>query len=209
MPLPQVCCPNCRAVMSMDILFAEDAPREALNAIVAAHPAGESFIRPLLRYVGLFAPAKSQMSHARVASLVNELAPMIRTAQFERNGRTWACQIDYWRQGFEHMLALRDQQRLNLPLKSHGYLLEVLAGLIDKVEARAESHTERQRQGHAGLGTPEARAVPAPAQAPAVVAPAARTEEQRQITPTVADALSQIRRITKEMNTFADTGKMP
>lgn len=207
MPLPQVCCPNCRAVMSMDILFAEDAPREALNAIVAAHPAGDSFIRPLLRYVGLFAPAKSQMSHARVATLINELVPMIRTAQFERNGRTWVCPIEYWRQGFEHMLALRDQQRLNLPLKSHGYLIEVLAGLIDKVEARAETHTERQRQGHAGLGTPEARASPDPA--PTIVPPTARTNEERQVTPNVADALSQLRRITQEMNTFSDTGKMP
>lgn len=207
MPLPQVCCPNCRVVMSMDILFAEDAPREALNAIVAAHPAGDSFIRPLLRYVGLFAPAKSQMSHARVAALVNELAPMIRAAQFERNGRTWPCPIEYWRQGFEHMLMLRDQQRLNLPLKSHGYLFEVLAGLIDKVEDRAETHTERQRQGHAGLGTPEARAAPMPT--PAVMSPAARTDAERQVTPAAADALSQIRRITKEMNTFADTGKMP
>lgn len=207
MPLPQVCCPNCRAVMSMDILFAEDAPREALNAIVAAHPAGDSFILPLLRYVGLFAPAKSQMSHARVATLVNELAPMIRTAQFERNGRAWVCPIEYWRQGFEHMLALRDQQRLNLPLKSHGYLLEVLVGLIDKVEARVETHTERQRQGHSGLGTPEARASPAPA--PAIVPPTARTNEERQITPTVENALSQIRRITKEINTFADKGNTP
>lgn len=203
MPLPQVCCPNCRAVMSMDILFAEDAPREALNAIVSAHPAGDSFIRPMLRYVGLFAPAKSQMSHSRVASLVNELAPMIRGAQFQRNGRTWVCSIEYWRQGFEHMLALRDEQRLNLPLKSHGYLLEVLAGLIDRTEARAETQTERQRQGHSGLGTAEARASPAPAIEP----PPARSAAERQVTPNAAEALGAIRRITKELNSFATTGK--
>lgn len=205
MPLPQVCCPNCRAVMSMDVLFAEDAPREALNAIIDAHPAGDSFVKPLLRYIGLFAPAKSQMSHSRVASLVSELAPMIRAAQIERHGRTWVCPIEYWRQGFEHMLAQRDQGRLTLPLKSHGYLFEVLAGLSDKTESRTESHTERQRQGHAGLGTPQARASP---DAP-VSLPAPRTNEERQRSPTVASAISAIRRITTEMNQLADTGKMP
>lgn len=205
MPLPQVCCPNCRAVMSMDILFAEDAPREALNAIVAAHPAGDSFIRPLLRYVGLFAPAKSQMSHARVAALVNELVPMIRAAQFERNGRTWACPIDYWRQGFEHMLAQRDQGRLKLPLKSHGYLLEVLAGLSNKAESRAETNLEQQRQGHSGLGTPEARAAPAVA-VPAVIPPGEPVN--RQITATIQKELTTLRRLTKEINAFSREGKI-
>jgi hypothetical protein len=205
MPLPQLCCPNCRAVMSLDILLAEDAPREALNAIVDAHPAGDSFVKPLLRYVGLFAPAKSQMSHTRIAALVNELAPMIRSAQIERNGRTWVCPIEYWRQGFEHMLAQRDQGRLNLPLKSHGYLLEVLAGIADKAEARIETHTERQRQGHSGLGTPEARASPAPI--PAVIA-AAETGE-RQITPGIAESLKTLRQLTKEMNQFSKEGKLP
>jgi hypothetical protein len=198
MPLPLLCCPNCRAVMSLDVLLADDAPREALMAIIEAHPAGDSFIKPLLRYVGLFAPAKSQMTHARMAALVNELAPMIRAAQIERNGRTWACPIDYWRQGFEHMLAQRDQGRLILPLKSHGYLLEVLAGLADKAESRAETHTERQRQGHAGLGTPEARASPS---TPVEMVPATpRTEGERQLTPDVAEALSNLRQMTKKIN---------
>lgn len=203
MPLPQVCCPNCRAVMSLDILLAEDAPREALNAIVAVHPAGDSFVLPLLRYVGLFAPVKSQMSHSRVATLVNELAPMIRAAQFQRTGRTWVCPIDTWRAGFEHMLTARDEGRLNLPLKSHGYLLEVLAGLIDRAESRVEMQTERQRQGHSGLGTPEARASPQVSIEP----PPARTDAERQVTQNAADALGAIRRITKEMNAFATTGK--
>jgi hypothetical protein len=192
--------------MSLDILLADDAPRAALLAIVDAHPAGDSFIKPMLRYVGLFAPAKSQMSHARVATLVNELAPMIRAAQIERNGRTWVWPIEYWRQGFEHMLAQRDQGRLSLPLKSHGYLLEVLAGLADRAESRTETHTERQRQGHSGLGTPLARASPEP------VVPADKSVVvaggERQITPDIAASLNQLRQLTKEMNSFSKEGKI-
>jgi hypothetical protein len=204
MPLPQLCCPSCRAVMSLDVLLADDAPREALNAIVDAHPAGDTFIKPLLRYVGLFAPTKTQMSHSRLAGLVNELAPMIRAAKIEHNGRTWPCPIDYWRQGFEYMLAQRDLGRLILPLKSHGYLFEVLVGLSDKAESRVESHTERQRQGHAGLGTPEARASPVtPTPAAAV-----RTDAERQRTPHVNDAINTLRRMTKELNTFSNQGTL-
>ncbi|KIP19207.1 hypothetical protein KY49_3316 [Burkholderia sp. MSHR3999] len=205
MPLPQLSCPNCRAVMSLDVLLADDAPREALNAIVDAHPAGETFIKPLLRYISLFAPSKSQMSHSRIAALISELAPMIRAAQIERNGRTWPCPIDYWRLGFEHMLAQRDLGRIKLPLKSHGYLLEVLAGFSDKAESRAETHLERQRQGHAGLGTPEARTSPAAA-VPAVVA--AAESGSRQITPTIKESLNTLRRLTKEINQFSKEGKI-
>lgn len=190
--------------MSLDVVLTDDAPREALAAIIDAHPAGDSFVKPMLRYVGLFAPAKSQMSHSRMAALIRELAPMIRAAQFERNGRAWVCPVEYWRQGFEHMVAMRDDGRLNLPLKSHGYLFEVLTGLIDRVESRAETQTERQRQGHSGLGTPEARASPPPAIDP----PPARTDAERRVTPKVTEALGAIRRITQEMNSFSNTGKI-
>lgn len=198
MPMPQLCCPNCRAVMSLDVLLADDAPREALNAIIDAHPAGNTFIKPLLRYVGLFAPSKTQMSHTRLGALVNELAPMISAAKIESNGRTWVCPIEYWRQGFEYMLAQRDLGRLNLPLKSHGYLLEVLAGIADKAESRAESRTEKQRQGHSGLGTPEARASPVPPVE--IVPPVGRTEGERQLTPDAAEALNNLRQMTKKIN---------
>ncbi|RQV04178.1 hypothetical protein DF039_34285 [Burkholderia cenocepacia] len=192
--------------MSLDIVFAEDAPREALNAIVDAHPAGDSFVKPLLRYIGLFAPSKSQMSHSRIAALINELAPMIRSAQIERNGRSWSCPVDYWRQGFDHMLSLRDQGRLKLPLKSHGYLLEVLSGIADKAESRAETHAERQRQGHAGLGTPPARAEPQPTAADILIE--SQQTGPRQVTEGVAQSLSALRRITKEMNQFSKEGKI-
>lgn len=191
--------------MSLDVLLAEDAPREALNAIVDAHPAGESFVKPLLRYIGLFAPLKGQMSHSRIAALVNELAPMIRSAKIECNGRTWVCPIDYWRQGFEHMLGQRDLGNLILPLKSHGYLLKVLAAFSDKAESRAETRLEAQRQGHAGLGAPEARASLSPA-LPDVLANAGQSGP-RQITADVAESLTALRRITKEMNAFSNKGQ--
>ncbi|NTZ82383.1 hypothetical protein FCJ61_04960 [Burkholderia metallica] len=207
MPLPEVVCPNCRVRMSLDVLLADQAAREALNAIVEVHPAGDTFVKPLLRYIGLFGPAKTQMSHSRIATLINELAPSISAAQIVHNGRTWPCPLGYWSQGFEYMLSMRDQGRLKLPLKSHGYLFEVLAGFTDKAESRAETHREQQRQGHAGLGTPEARASP-PEPALLTAPEPEPVSGERQITATVAESLDKLRRMTKEMNVFSREGKI-
>jgi hypothetical protein len=190
MPLPLFTCPNCRAIMSLDVALADDAPRDALNAIIAAHPAGETFIKPLLRYIALFAPVKSQMSHSRLASLILELIPGIQSAQIERNGRVWPCPLDYWRQGFEFMLAQRDSGKLQLPLKSHGYLFEVLAGMADRTQGSAEARTERQRQGHAGYGTTQPVA---PADAlPRIPAPIVK----REVTPVAQHALQAVKALT-------------
>jgi hypothetical protein len=157
MPLPNVRCPNCACSMSLDVMLVEDAPREALNAVIEAHPAGATFIKPLMRYIGLFAPAKTQMSHSRIATLIRELVPMIREAKIERKGRIWPAPIDSWRNGFEHMLMLVGTGQLRLPLKSHGYLLEVLVGFAEKAEGLAETKREEQRAGHAGAGTSSER----------------------------------------------------
>ena len=39
-----------------------------------------------IRYIGLFRPAKSQLSWARTAKLLNELLPMIKAETVERDG---------------------------------------------------------------------------------------------------------------------------
>ncbi|VFR34684.1 hypothetical protein ANDA3_3763 [plant metagenome] len=112
----------------------------------------------MLRYVGLFAPAKSRMSYGRVANLVSEISPAMRAAEVTRHGRAWPAPLDYWRQGFETVLAQAHAGKLSLPLTSHGYLLEIIARMSDRAEAKQETTTEGQRAGHAGVGTAPARA---------------------------------------------------
>jgi hypothetical protein len=48
------------------------------------------------------------------------------------------------------MISKRD--KLTLPLKSHGYLLEIIAGYGNKAEAKAEAQTEARRGGHTPVG---------------------------------------------------------
>jgi len=158
MPLPTVTCPNCRVSASLDVFLSEDSVRAALDAVIDAHPAGQTLIKPMLRYVGLFAPAKSRMAYSRLASLIGEISPAMRAAQIQRNGRTWPAPMPYWQTAFETVLNAAHQGSLALPLKSHGYLLEVIARMSSKSEAKAEALREQQRAGHAGVGAPPERA---------------------------------------------------
>jgi len=158
MPLPSVTCPNCRVSASLDVFLSEDSVRAALDAVIDAHPAGQTLIKPMLRYIGLFAPAKSRMAYGRLASLIGEISPAMRAAQIQRNGRTWPAPMPYWQAAFETVLNAAHQGSLALPLKSHGYLLEVIARMSNKDEARVETLREQQRAGHAGVGLPPERA---------------------------------------------------
>jgi len=158
MPLPLITCPNCRVSASLDVFLADDSVRAALDAVIDAHPAGDTLIKPMLRYIGLFAPPKSRMAYSRIAALTAELTPAMRAAQISRNGRVWPAPQAYWQSAFQTVLDAAHAGKLSLPLKSHGYLLEVIARMSNRQEAQTEARREAQRAGHAGTGTPDARA---------------------------------------------------
>lgn len=161
MPLPTFRCPVCRNALTLDVVFAHDGVRDAILHLVNAHPEAGRLLRPLLAYVGLFAPVKTEMRYERVAALLGELVPMIHAGTVrDAHGQTWPAPLDYWRQAFEEMVARRDAGGLKLPLKSHGYLTAIVAGMSNKASASAERRIEAQRAGHAGAGTPVARMQP-------------------------------------------------
>lgn len=164
--LPTFDCPVCRNPLSWDVVFAHQGVRDAMLALVNAHAEGKKLLRPMLAYIGLFAPTKTAMRYERVASLANELVDLITPATITRGGRIWPAPADYWRQGFEEVVQrAHSNTGLRLPLNSHGYLLEVVTGYANKQEAQAEKHNEKQRAGHAGTGSyrPQSTTVGVPA----------------------------------------------
>lgn len=137
----QLNCPACGATFSLDAIIGHEGARDAvLAALQMPAPLGKT----LIQYVALFRPAQRALSMDRLAKLLNELLPMISKAQIERNGTIYAAPADYWRNAMDSMLAGRD--KLTLPLKSHGYLLEVIAGMAEKVAAKAEQKSEQGRK---------------------------------------------------------------
>lgn len=117
----KVKCPSCGASMSLDVLIAHD---EARDALVALSGISDELVKACLKYLTLFRPAERDLTFARVAKLVGEIAPMIRTAEISRNRQIHPAPREAWIWAFNRCLDARDAGKLKPPLTSHGYLLE-------------------------------------------------------------------------------------
>ena len=117
-------CPNCGAVHSLDSLINDADASSVLRAVLEMDA---EMGKAAIRYVGLFRPAKSQLSWARTAKLLNELMTMIKAQEVVRDGVSSPAPAEAWLHGFNETINARDQGRLKLPLKSHGYLLEIVS----------------------------------------------------------------------------------
>ena len=117
-------CPNCGAVHSLDSLINDADASAVLKAVLEMDA---ELGKAAIRYIGLFRPTKSQLSWARTAKLLNELLPMIKAQEAARDGVCFPAPTEAWIHGFNETVNARDQGRLKLPLKSHGYLLEIVS----------------------------------------------------------------------------------
>ena len=117
-------CPSCGATLSLDALIAHDAAREAL---AAAFKLSGVLGSALVRYLALFRPESRELTMDRVARLVGELLPDLQAQRISRNGQVCDAPLEAWVWAIEQALAARDAGRLTLPLKSHGWLYEVIS----------------------------------------------------------------------------------
>lgn len=117
-------CPCCGAENSLDALIAHDEARQSLWAVAQI---GGPMSTGLVRYLGLFRPEKSALSQSRMATLMAELLPMMQAGHIQRNGKSYPAPPAAWAYAFGEVLAARDNGSLSTPLKSHGYLLEVIS----------------------------------------------------------------------------------
>lgn len=117
-------CPNCGAANSLDSLVSDAEAAEVLKMLLELDA---DIGKAAIRYIGLFRPGKSQLSWGRTAKLLNELLPMIKAQEAARDGVCFPAPAEAWIHGFNETVNARDQGRLKLPLKSHGYLLEIVS----------------------------------------------------------------------------------
>lgn len=156
-------CPACAAEMDLDVLLAHEEGRHVLARLIAT---GTPLGAAMLRYLGLFRPAKRALSMARTLKLLTELWPDIERQAVTRKGREWAAPPAIWQAAVDQLLQSRDRGAITLPLTSHGYLYEVICGLSDKAESLAEQQVESQRR----HGLPPPTTHPPPPSAPPPVA---------------------------------------
>lgn len=117
-------CPVCGAENSLDALIANEDARELLWTLAQV---GGDLAKQLVKYLGLFRPEKSSLSGARMAKLLAELRPDILNQCIQRDGRVTKAPPVAWIWALGEVLSARDAGTLKTPLKSHGYLYEVLS----------------------------------------------------------------------------------
>ncbi len=117
----RVRCRACGAVASLDTLVDDAAAAEALQLAFSLSPLGPQ----LTRYLGLFRPGKNVLTWPRVVTLLGELLPAIQAGRVERDGKVVDVPLEAWAAALDKTIAARDTGTLKVPLRSHGYLLEV------------------------------------------------------------------------------------
>lgn len=136
-------CPSCGALMSLDVVVAHDGAREAVQAALQLPaPLGKH----LIQYLTLFRPAKRQLTLDKLSVILNELLPMVQAGEIRRDGKVYLIPVSVWVGGLQEMMDRHKAKPFVTPLKSHGYLLEVLIGRANSAEAKAEAKRERERQ---------------------------------------------------------------
>ncbi|NOT66702.1 MAG: hypothetical protein HOP06_11915 [Methylotenera sp.] len=133
-------CPCCQAEFPLAAAMNDVAARQAVARAFKFTPFGDL----LLAYIALFKPAQRALSMMRLTKMLDELLEDIQNAEITRNGNTYAAPQGYWQQAIEQMLMSRDN--LSLPLKSHGYLYEIIISYSNKAEAKAEKQSEQGRK---------------------------------------------------------------
>jgi hypothetical protein len=115
-------CPSCGCENSLEALIDHDEAAQALTMVLDMLPIGKE----LTRYLSLFRPAKSKLSWSRVNQLLGELLPLIKAEKIERNGVDVSASMPVWKVALEKTILARDNGSLKTPLKTHGYLFEVI-----------------------------------------------------------------------------------
>ncbi|MGN6229147.1 MAG: hypothetical protein ACTHNM_17110 [Dyella sp.] len=139
----RVTCPSCCATFSLDVALQMDASRAALmRALQMPAPLAALWAQ----YLGMFRSANRALAHDRAERLMAELLPMLDAGEVVRNGNRRQAPIEIWRAALEQMVELRNADKLQLPLKSHGYLLEIVFAAAERGAAKAERQLEETRK---------------------------------------------------------------
>jgi hypothetical protein len=150
----RVCCPVCDTEFPVEAGFAE-ADGKRLAAVLAGLDGVLG--RTLLGYLRLWKPAKTQLRVAKAVKIAQEVAALVDTGEVRRGGIGRPATSIMWAAGIEQMLGSRD--KLRLPLTSHGYLIEVVFGMADRVDAAQERSQEQNlRKGDRREAPPPAAA---------------------------------------------------
>ena len=133
-------CPVCGAEFDLAVLFKSDDRRKTFERLTAScSPLRDR----LAQYAALAKPPKHKLGTDKALRIIATLLPDIERGAITRNGRDWPAPLAAWAQAIDQMLERRNAGALELPMKGHGYLYSILAGMADKFEGQAEQQREQ------------------------------------------------------------------
>lgn len=128
-------CQTCGATAPLEWFLAEPIARQVL---ATALKLPQTVQDQLLGYLALFRPAGGSMQPKKALRLVREIAVLVATGHVQVKGQVARpCPPRVWGQAMEQMAERRDT--LRLPLANHNYLRQIVWGLADQEDARAEA----------------------------------------------------------------------
>ncbi|MDA3509448.1 DUF2752 domain-containing protein [Acinetobacter junii] len=116
-------CPACGATTSLDALLGHS---DASKAFVSALSVTGDLQHPLVNYLAMFRSESRDLTFERAAKLISEIAPDITAKEIKRGHYTYPAPRSAWIWAISIMIERRDQGKLQVPLKNHGYLYEVI-----------------------------------------------------------------------------------
>lgn len=137
-------CPGCGTQGSAE-LFTADAHARQCVALMGRVP--PSMAPAVLGYLGLFRPPSRALGWARVQTLLEDLIPAIEAGAISRGGREFPVTPAIVQAALDQVLQQRE--KLDLPLRGHGYLLEVL-------RAQSQRHAKGEQEAEKIQATPAA-----------------------------------------------------
>lgn len=130
-------CPICHSDIHLDQLLEDDAGRELLSLIAQCQA---EVARPLVAYIGLFRPEKSQLSNSRAVKLIKEVFELFPSSLLLAHALS------------ETVRAVQDKRRHNqnrAALSNHNYLKQVYETNAPKfvsVTTPAQENSPQQAQ---------------------------------------------------------------
>ncbi len=116
-------CPACGATCSLDALLGHS---DASKAFVSALSVTGDLQHPLIKYLAMFRSDSRDLTFERTAKLISDIAPDIVAKEIKRGHHTYPAPRAAWVWAIATMMERREQGKLQLPLKNHGYLYEVI-----------------------------------------------------------------------------------
>ena len=134
-------CPICHSHIQLEALIQDDAGSELLGLLAGL---GRPLARPLVQYLGLFRPAKSDLSNARALKLAQETI-----ALGDRDTVTAAL--------YDTVKSLHEKRLKGqvTPLKNHNYLRQVIGTIAPEKAVKPKDHDRFQEKRQGMEETPE------------------------------------------------------